>query len=79
MFGARWGCLVLGCPCPVVGQLVLSEGAHYQDGRGPVGVPDGRMICTRWWWGCPVAACLARCWDIRCSAGLPTPGMLGVL
>lgn len=50
-------CLVLGCLCPVVGQLVLGMGAHYQDGQGPGGVPNGRMLCTRWWWGCPVAAC----------------------
>lgn len=48
---------MLGCLCPVVGQLVLGEGAHYQDGQGPVGVPNGRMLCTRWLWGCLVAPC----------------------
>lgn len=33
-----------GMPEPRVGQLVLSEGAHYQDGRGPMGVPDGSFV-----------------------------------
>lgn len=33
-----------GMPEPRVGQLVLSEGAHYQDGHGPMGVPDGSFV-----------------------------------